>query len=156
MHLQRVYLQEHLKGIQFNKRKTMARIITTVSREVRKYTPKDWLLPSGEPEEKALVIHFQPLSKRQLAQFADNSTRLSIQSNTILIGNAENAINVFKTALVGWDNFLADGKPLEFKKDNSTGLLDEDIVEIIPLDIIEEVANHIVKTSRFPEEELKK
>lgn len=134
----------------------MAREFTTISKDIKKYTPKDWLDSEGKPEDNALVFKFQPLSKRQLAQFSDNSTRLSMQSNTILLGNAENLISAFKSSITGWDNLLVDGKPREFKKDQSTGLVEDDIIEILPLDIIEEVASHIVKVSKFPEEELKK
>lgn len=134
----------------------MARELTTISKDIKKYTPKDWLDESGNPEDNALVFKFQPLSKRQLAQFSDNSTRLSMQSNTILLGNAENLISAFKSSITGWENLIVDGKPREFKKDSASGLVEDDIIEIIPLDIIEEVASHIVKVSKFPEDELKK
>lgn len=134
----------------------MAREFTTISKDIKKYTPKDWLGEGGKPEDGALVFKFQPLSKRQLAQFSDNSTRLSMQSNTILLGNAENLISAFKSSITGWENLIVDGKQREFKKDSSTGLVEDDIIEILPLDIIEEVAGHIVKVSKFPEEELKK
>jgi hypothetical protein len=133
----------------------MARELVTLSRDIKTYTPKDWLDEKGAPEVGALVFKYKPLSKRQLATFADNSSRLSIQSNTILLGNAVNSIDVFKMAVTGWDNLLVDGANKAFEKD-ANGLVAESAIEDIPLDIIEEVATHIVHTSKFPEVEVKK
>ena len=130
----------------------MAREFVTVSLEEKSYIPNDWKDEKGKPEAKPLTFKFKPLSKRQLAQYADNSSRLSISSNTILLGNATNAIDLFRTAIVGWENFIVDSKARPFKKE-ANGLLEEEIIEILPLDIIEEVANHILKVSKFPEEE---
>ncbi len=130
----------------------MARELVTISLEERKYTPKDWLDEKGNPEEKAFTIKFKPLSKRALAQFSDSSSRLSLASNTILLGNAENAINVFRANVSGWENLIIDGKPRTFKRDLN-GLVEEDIIEILPLDIIEEVATYMIRVSKFPEEE---
>ena len=130
----------------------MAREFVTVSLEERSYVPNDWKDEKGKPEAKALTFKFKPLSKRQLAQYSDNSSRLNIGSNTISLGNATNAIDLFKIAIVGWDNFIVDGKAKPFKKEGN-GLLDEEAIEVLPLDIIEEVANHILKVSKFPEEE---
>ena len=62
------------------------------------------------------------------------------------------SIYLFKIAITGWDNFIVDGKAKPFKKEGN-GLLDEEAIEVLPLDIIEEVANHILKVSKFPEEE---
>ena len=133
----------------------MARELVTLSRDVKVYTPKDWLDDKGAPETGALVFKFKPLSKRQLAVFSDNSSRLSLQSNTILLGNAANYIDVCKMAITGWDNLIISGTNKPFEKD-SNGLVSDDIIEDIPLDIIEEVAAHIIKVSKFPETELKK
>ena len=58
-------------------------------------------------------------------------------------------------AIVGWDNFIVDKVARIFKKDAS-GLVEEEVIDILPLDIIEEVATHIVKVSKFSEEEMGK
>lgn len=94
----------------------MAREFVTVSLEERSYVPNDWKDEKGKPETKALIFKFKPLSKRQLAQYSDNSSRLSISSNTILLGNATNAIDLFRASITGWDNFIVDGKAKPFKK----------------------------------------
>jgi hypothetical protein len=133
----------------------MARQIATVSRDVREYTPKDWLDENEEPELSALKFKFKPLSKKQLATFSDSSTRLQISTNSIMLGNAENMINIFRVAVVGFENLIVDEQPVPFKKDTA-GLVHEDIVELLPLDIIEEVGNHIVLVSKASEEVLKK
>ena len=130
----------------------MARVFTTNSRDEKVYVPRDFIDEKGKPEKDALSIRFIPLSKRQLALFQDASSRMSIASSTIILGNASVNIDVFKEAVIGWDNFIVDGAKVEFKKDAS-GKVHEEVLEQFPLDIIEEVANHIAKVSKFPEEE---
>lgn len=128
----------------------MGREFVTLSLEERTYIPKDWIDSKGEPEANAFKVRFKPLNKRQLAAFIDNSSRLSINSNTIILGNAVNSIDVCKTALTGWENFIVDGEKVNFKKDSAL-LVEDSLLENIDLDIIEEIATHIVKVSRFPE-----
>lgn len=134
----------------------MARKFVTISKEVRTYVPKDWLEADGTPEANAFTVKFIPLSKRQLAQFSDNSTRLSMQSNTILLGNSENSLTLFKGVVIGWDNLFVNDKAIEFKKDPSTNLISDEAIDGIDLDVIEEIVGHIIKVSKFPEDELKK
>ena len=130
----------------------MAREFVTVSLEERIYVPNDWKDEKGKPEAKALTFKFKPLSKRQLAHYSDNSSRLSIGSNTISLGNAVGNLDLFKSAVTGWDNLIHEGKEVKFKTDPS-GLLADDLLEDIWEDVIQEVANHILKVSKFPEEE---
>ena len=135
------------------KGKIMAREFVTVSLEERSYVPNDWKDEKGKPEAKALTFKFKPLSKRQLAQYSDNSSRLNIGSNTISLGNAVGNLELFKASVTGWDNFLdKEGKEIKYKKDAS-GLVAEELIEYIWEDVIQEVANHILKVSKFPEEE---
>lgn len=133
----------------------MAREFVTISRDVREYVPEDWRDSAGNPELNAFKVKFKPLSKRQLAQLADSSSRLSLNSNTILLGNAVNSIDTLKLALTGWENFIVNGQPVVFTKDSS-GLVSDELLEDIWLDVIEEIATHIIKVSKFPEVELKK
>lgn len=133
----------------------MAREIIAVSRDIREYIPKDWLDEKGEPELKALVFKFKPLSKKQLASVSDNSARFSMNSNTVILGNAENMLNVFRIAVTGWDNLIINGQVISYKKDMAN-LVDEDIIEDLPLDIIEEVGAHIVSVSKVTDAVLKK
>ena len=134
----------------------MARKFVTIDRSEKAYVPKDWIdSKTKEPEEKALTFKFIPLSKRQLAQFADNSTRMSLQNNVILLCNASINIEIFKTAVSGWANFIVDEKPYKFKK-GANGLVEEDVIEILDQDIIDEVASHIIKVSKATEEEMGK
>lgn len=131
----------------------MAREFVTVSLEERSYVPNDWKDEKGKPEAKALTFKFKPLSKRQLAQYSDNSSRLNIGSNTISLGNAVGNLDLFKSAITGWDNLIDnEGKDIKFKRDAS-GLVAEELIESIWEDVIQEVANHILKVSKFPEEE---
>lgn len=133
----------------------MAREFVTISRDIREYVPEDWRDSKGEPELNAFKVKFKPLSKRQLAQLSDSSSRLSLNSNTILLGNAVNSIDTLKLSLVGWDNYIVDGNQVAFAKDAS-GLVSDELLEAIWLDVIEEIASHIIKVSKFPESEAKK
>lgn len=134
----------------------MGRKFVTIDRSEKSYVPKDWIdEKTKEPEDKALSFKFIPLSKRQIAQFSDNSTRMSLASNAILLGNASVNIDIFKTAISGWDNFVVDGKPYKFKKGNN-GLVDEEVINILDQDIIDEVANHILDTSKASDVEMGK
>ena len=131
----------------------MAREFVTVSLEERSYVPNDWKDEKGKPEAKALTFKFKPLSKRQLVHYLDNSSRLNIGSNIILLGNVVGNLELFKVSVIGWDNFLdKEGKEIKYKKDAS-GLVAEELIEYIWEDVIQEVANHILKVSKFPEEE---
>lgn len=130
----------------------MAKNYVTVDRSERVYVVKDSLDINGKPEKDALSFKFIPLSKRQLAAFQDSSTRMNISSNTILLGTAIVNMDVFKEAVVGFDNLCINGSIVQFKKDMS-GRLHDDLLEDIPLELIEEVATHIIKVSKFPEEE---
>ena len=133
----------------------MARKFVTIDRSERSYVPKDWIdSKTNEPEEKALTFKFIPLSKRQIAQFADSSTRM-LQGGVFLLGTSSVNIEIFKTAISGWDNFIVDGKPYKFKKGNN-GLVDEEVINILDLDIIDEVALHILEVSKVPDEEMGK
>lgn len=131
----------------------MGRKVSKISREVQEYIPKDWKDEKGNPEENPFTVSFKPLSKRQLAGFQDNSSRVSIGSNAILLGNATGNINVFKEAVVGWKNLIAEdeeGKETELKYEkDALGNVKDSIIEDIPLDLIEEIAGHILETSRF-------
>jgi len=131
------------------------KMFTTVSRDEKSYVPRDWLDENGKPEKGALTFKYKPLSKKQLAVHQDNSSRMSLTTNTFYLGNATISIDVFRTAVTGWENFIVDGAERPYKKDG-LGLVEEEVVEILPLDLIEEVAGHILKVSRFPEEEVKK
>lgn len=130
----------------------MAKNYVTVDRSEKRYTVRDSLDANGKPEKEALVFKFIPLSKRQLAVFQDSSTRMSMSSNTILLGNASVNIDIFKEAITGFENLQVNGAMLQFKKDLQ-GRLHDDVIEDIPLELIEEVSTHIVKVSKFPEEE---
>lgn len=134
----------------------MGRKFVTIDRSERKYVPKDWLdNKTKEPEEKALTFKFIPLSKRQLAQFADNSTRMSLNGNVLLLGTASINIEIFKTAICGWDNFIVNEKPYKYKK-GTNGLVDEEVIDILDQDIIDEVALHILDVSKATDEAMGK
>lgn len=127
----------------------MARKFVTLDMSERSYVPKDW----AEDEVK-LTFKFKPLSKRQLAQFRDNSSRMSLHSNTILLGVASINIDIFRSQVCGWENLEIDDKKVQYKA--VSGLVDEAVVNALPLDIIEEVALHIIEVSSVNAEDMGK
>ena len=94
----------------------MGRKFTTVNRSEQEYVPKDWKNGEGKPELNALTFRFKPLNKRQLAEFSDNSSRMQVQSSTVILGTSSIDYDIFKVAITGWDNFIVDGKALPFKR----------------------------------------
>ena len=127
----------------------MARKFVTLDLSERSYVPKDW----AEDDVK-LTFKFKPLSKRQLAQFKDNSSRMSLNTNTIVLGVASINIDVFRSQVCGWDNLEIDDKKVNYKA--VSGLVDEAVVNALPLDIIEEVASHIIEISTVNIEDMGK
>lgn len=127
----------------------MARKFVTLDMSERSYVPKDWA-----DEEVKLTFKFKPLSKRQLAQFRDNSSRMSLNSNTILLGVASINIDIFRSQVCGWENLEIDDKKVPFKA--VSGLVEEAVVNALPLDIIEEVALHIIEVSSVNAEDMGK
>ena len=132
----------------------MAREFVTVSRSEREYIPKDWYDEKGKPEKGALTFKFKPLSKRQLAEYTDNSSRVSLSSNVLILGTNSVNIDIFKSTISGWSGLIIDGKEYPFRLE--IGAIPEEVIDAIDMDIINEVANHIVTVSKFPKETLGK
>jgi len=126
----------------------MAKKFVTVSRDEREYIPEDW-----KQDDNPLKFKFKPLSTRQLAKFADSASRMNINESTIILGTASTNIDVFRTAVSGWENFIVDDKEYPFKK-ASNGLIPEEVVDIIGGELVDEVANHILEQSRAGDTEM--
>ena len=125
----------------------MAREFKKIVREELSYVPEMFI-----GEKKPLTFKIRTLNQKELAKFADAGTRLNVNSGMLILGTTEIEYEIARLCINGWDNFIVDGKAKPFKKEGN-GLLDEEAIEVLPLDIIEEVANHILKVSKFPEEE---
>ena len=122
----------------------MARTLSTVTKEERTFIPVDWL----SDDKDQLTFVYKPLSKRQLAKVAESSSKMDIQTNTILIGNAEIGMRVVTEAVTDIKNLVVDEKMVKFKK-GPNGNVDDAIIEMLPLDIIDEVAREILSVSKF-------
>ena len=79
---------------------------------------------------------------------------MSLNSNTILLGVASINIDIFRSQVCGWENFEIDDKKVPFKA--VSGLVEEAVVNALPLDIIEEVALHIIEVSSVNAEDMGK
>ena len=122
------------------------KIVTMDLNTVRTYTPK-----SEEHEEVKTTFKFKPMGKRQLALYKDNSSRMSLQTNSFYFGNSANAIEIFKAQIVDWENVLDEkDKPIAIKITN--GLVSDEQINLFPLELIEEVSNHIITVSSMTKE----
>lgn len=119
--------------------------LATVSKDTFEYVLKEDLDEKGKPVKGALVFTVRPLSKKQLANYQDSSSRMNVFNNTILLGNATNEIDLFRSNVVGMKNFIVDGEDYPFKRDGV--LVSDEIIEILPLDIISEVSKYILEIS---------
>lgn len=122
----------------------MARKIVTIDMSPREYIPTEW-----KDDEKPWKLKVKPLSKRQLATYKDNSTRMNLQTNSFYFGTSVNAYEIFKSQVTGWENF-----PINYKEAN--GLVDEEVMNSIHIEDIEEVSNYIIKISTVGADELEK
>ena len=102
--------------------------------------------------KKPFKVKFMPLSQKQLARFADSSTKLDVQTGKILLGTSEIEYEVARLAITGWENLIVEGSEVVFKK-GYDGKVDEALVEDIEgfFDILVEVGKHILMVSRYPE-----
>ena len=135
----------------------MARTFTkpaTVSRDNISYFLQEDIDEKGKPVKGAVEFIIKPMSKKQLANYQDSSSRMNVFNNTILLGNSANDIDLFKSNVIGMKNFIVDGEEYPFKKDGL--LVAEEIINILPLDIISEVSKEIQRVSVPTEEDLKK
>lgn len=126
----------------------------TVSRENISYFLAEDIDEKGKPVKGALEFILKPMSKKQLANYQDSSSRMNVFNNTILLGNSANEIDLFRSNVVGMKNFIVDGEDYAFKRENN--LVDDKIIEILPLDIIGEVAREIIRISTITPETMGK
>lgn len=126
----------------------------TVSRENISYFLAEDIDEKGKPAKGALEFILKPMSKKQLANYQDSSSRMNVFNNTILLGNSANEIDLFRSNVVGMKNFIVDGEDYAFKRENN--LVDDKIIEILPLDIIGEVAREIIRISTVTPETMGK
>lgn len=118
-------------------------------------TERVYTLKADENEEVKTNFKFKPLSKRQLALYKDSNSKMSLQNNTFYFGNSASALEVFRSQVTNWENITDnDGKEIKIKITN--GLIDENLINGFPLDVIEEVAGHIINVSSVGTETMEK
>ena len=102
--------------------------------------------------KKPFKVKFMPLAQKQLARFADNSTKLDVQSGKLILGTSEIEYEMARQAITGWENLVVDGKEVVFAKgyDNK---FDESLIEDVEglFDIFVEIGKYISVVSKFPE-----
>ena len=118
----------------------------TVSRDAQDYVLQSERDEKGKPIKDATIFKVRPLSKKQLANYQDASSRMNVFNNTILLGNSANELELFRSNVIDIKNLLADDDSvIPFKKDGM--LVSEELIEMLPLEIISEVARNILEIS---------
>ena len=118
----------------------------TVSRDAQEYILLSERDEKGKAIKDATVFKVRPLSKKQLANYQDSSSRMNVFNNTILLGNSANELELFRSNVVDIKNLLSeDDVVIPFKKDGM--LVSDELIEMLPLEIISEVARHILEIS---------
>lgn len=109
-------------------------------------------IPSGfEDEKKPLTFMLRTLTQRELAQIADQSSRLDIATNQMVLGTSELEYETARKTIIGWDNFIVEGKELKFVQDYDGYFVESIILELDIFDVLTEVGRHIITTSKLPE-----
>lgn len=107
-------------------------------------------IPIGyEDDEKPLTFKARMLNARELAHFRDQSTRLDLATNQMIIGSSEQEYEVARNCILSWENMMIDDLEVKCFLDTS-GKFDETLVLEIPdlFEIICEVGRHIVIVSQ--------
>jgi hypothetical protein len=122
----------------------MAIIAKKSAEEVYTYVPI-----SERGEKKPFTVKVRRLTPKEYTFIEDKITRYN-QDETISFSTGTFNWNVVKKGLVDWENLLDEkGKPIpiEVGKD---GVLDSSL-NLLPLDIITEIANLIINLTKDPE-----
>lgn len=123
----------------------MAREIRRITKTISRYIPVGW-----EDEEKPLTITMRVLSQREVAHWLDQSSRLDLDSNQIILGTSVLEYDIARDTIIGWENLVVDGETIYFRF-GSDGKFDESLIADLDMfEIISEAGRHILGVSRLP------
>jgi len=101
-------------------------------------------------EEKPFTVTFKRLDNKTFAKIEDNLTKFTNGGEEAFIQSGTFAYQVFKNAVTGWKN-LFDENDKEIKpKFNQAGQLLDESINLLPADIVAEVAQIIVSVTKDP------
>jgi len=124
----------------------MPLVVSTKKNESFEYTP---IMSRGEDEPFTLTI--KRIDSRSFAKLEDGLTKINQEDATISFASGSFNWSVIKRGVSGWSNVTdSDGAQVKFKKD-ANGFMDDSCIEMMPLDMITEVATTIASITRNPE-----
>lgn len=124
----------------------MGLVVSTKKDEVFEYVP---VIFRGD--ESPFTVKIRRIDPKTFAKLEDGLTKINQEDATVTFAAASFNWNVAKRGIVSWLNISDEKKvPIKFKTD-SAGLMDESILELIPMDIINEIATTIASITRSPE-----
>lgn len=123
----------------------MAREIRRITKTISSYIPVGW-----EDDEKPLTITMRVLSQREVAHWLDQSSRLDLDTNQIILGTSVVEYDIARDCIIGWENLVVDGETIYFRF-GSDGKFDESLIADLDMfEIISEAGRHILGVSRLP------
>jgi hypothetical protein len=124
----------------------MPLVVSTKKDESFEYVP---VLFRGD--EEPFTVKIKRIDARSFAKLEDGLTKINQEDSTISFASGSFNWNVVKRGVLGWSNVTDEnGALLKFKKD-ANGFMDDSSIEVLPLDIISEIATTIASITRTPE-----
>lgn len=119
---------------------------------VRNYPTENWYTPAGqEEEEKVTRFEFKTMSKLDIQKVEAKKTSLASDGSQLFLNNPVVNYEVFRQFVTNWENLIdEDGNDVKYKKDKNN-LVDTELMNMIPTEIINEVAWTIQEVSTFPD-----
>lgn len=97
------------------------------------------------------TVEVKRIDKRTFAKLEDGLTKVNQDDATISFASGTFNWNILKRGLVSWENVTDENSAqVKLKKDPS-GMVEDSSIELVPLDMIAELANLIANITRTPE-----
>ena len=124
----------------------MGLVISTKKDEVFEYIPI-----SCRGDDVPFTVKIKRIDPKTFAKLEDGLTKINQEDATISFASGSFNWNVAKRGIVGWENVSDDnGTAVKFKKDQ-TNLMDDSVLELIPMEMVTEIATTISSITRNPE-----
>lgn len=111
----------------------------------------DYIPLSFRGDDVPFTLKVKRIDSRSFAKLEDGLTKINQEDSTISFASGSFNWNLVKRGVVGWLNVSDEnGANIPFKKDNN-GLADDSCMEMLPIEVITEVATAIASITRSPE-----
>jgi hypothetical protein len=124
----------------------MPLVVSTKKDEIYDFIP---VLFRGD--ENPFTIQLKKIDSKSFAKLEDGLTKINQDDSTIMFATGSFNWNIVKRGVVGWSNIDDEkGKPVKFIRDTN-GLMEDSCIELLPLEVLSEVATAIAAITRNPE-----